>query len=213
MWCFPVGATTRSCRIDLVHCPYCSSPSTRVVDSRLTEPGDAIRRRRECEGCSQRFTTYERAEAEPVTVRKRNGKRERFDRQKLLRGLNRAANKRPVTDAQLESLADAIAARVRRLGPEADAELIGELCLRGLSELDPVSGVMFASVYRNFDDLAELEAELQRIRSEPVAGSNQLALDRPSDVPSDVSTSIGLSPRGQRRGAEKKPDRTRSPHA
>lgn len=196
-----------------MHCPYCDSSSTRVVDSRLSEPGDAIRRRRECEGCSQRFTTYERAEAEPVTVRKRGGKRERFDRQKLLRGLGRAANKRPVSDAQLEALADAIGTRVRRLGPEADAELIGELALRGLVELDPVSGVMFASVYRNFNDLDELAAELQRIRSEPVAGTGQLALDRASDVPSDVSTSIGLSPRGQRRGGEKKPDRTRSPHA
>jgi transcriptional repressor NrdR len=180
------------------------------VDSRLTEPGDAIRRRRECEGCSQRFTTYERAEAEPVTVIKRGGKRERFDRQKLLRGLSRAANKRPVSDAQLESLADAIAARVRRMGPEADAELIGELSLRGLGELDPVSGVMFASVYRNFNDLGELEAELQRIQSEPVAGSNQLALDR---GPSAPDASIDLSPRGQRRGTKREARSTRSSHA
>jgi transcriptional repressor NrdR len=193
-----------------MHCPYCGSSSTRVVDSRLTEPGDAVRRRRECESCAERFTTYERAEAEPVTVRKRNGKRERFDRQKLLRGLSRAANKRPVEDAELEQLADAIATRVRRLGPEADAELIGELALRGLVELDPVSGVMFASVYRSFDDLADLEAELQRIRSEPVAGSGQLALDR---GPSDPSTSIDLSPRGQRRGREKDDRPTRSTHA
>src|SRR5689334_10011386 len=200
MWCFRVHTTTTSCRIGLVHCPYCSHPSTRVVDSRLTEPGDAIRRRRECEDCGQRFTTYERAEAEPVTVLKRGGKRERFDRQKLLRGLGRAANKRPVSDAQLEALADAIAARVRRLGPEADAELIGELALRGLAGLDPVAGILFASVYRNFNDLDELAAELQRIRSEPVAGEGQLALDRASDVPSDASTSIGLSPRSQRRG-------------
>jgi transcriptional repressor NrdR len=181
-----------------------------VVDSRLTEPGDAVRRRRECESCQERFTTYERAEAEPVTVRKRNGKRERFDRQKLLRGLSRAANKRPVTDAQLEQLADAIAARVRRLGPEADAELIGELSLRGLVELDPVSGIMFASVYRSFDDLADLEAELQRIRAEPVAGSGQLALGR---GPSDSTASIDLSPRGQRRGRNKDDRPTRSSHA
>src|SRR3954468_4842114 len=212
MWCFRGRSTTTSCRIHLVHCPYCSHSSTRVVDSRLTEPGDAIRRRRECEGYGQRFTTYERAEAEPVTVRKRGGKRERFDRQKLLRGLNRAANKRPVSDAQLEALADAIAARVRRLGPEADAELIGELALRGLAGLDPVSGVMFASVYRNFNDLGQLEAELQPPPAEPGAGVNQLALDGPP-VPSDPDASIGLSPRGQRRGAEKKPDRARSSHA
>src|SRR4051812_43152958 len=210
MWCFRGRSTTTSCRIHLVHCPYCSHSSTRVVDSRLTEPGDAIRRRRECDGCSQRFTTYERAEAEPVTVRKRGGRRERFDRQKLLRGLSRAANKRPVPDAQLEALADAIAARVRSMGPEADAELIGELAMRGLVELDPVSGVMFASVYRNFNDLGELEAELQRIRSEPVAGSNQLALDR---GPSAPGVSIDLSPRGQRRGRNKDARSTRSTHA
>ena len=183
------------------------------MDSRLTEPGDAIRRRRECEGCRQRFTTYERAEVEPVAVRKRGGRRERFDRQKLLRGLSRAANKRPVSDAQLEQLADAIAARVRSMGPEADAELIGELALRGLVELDPVSGVMFASVYRNFNALGELEAELRRIQSEPVAGSGQLALDRAGDLPSDSNTSIGLSPRGQRRGGKTTSDRARSSHA
>ena len=181
------------------------------MDTRPIDSG-GLRRRRECEGCSQRFTTYERAEAEPVTVRKRNGKRERFDRQKLLRGLNRAANKRPVSDAQLEALADAIAARVRRLGPEADAELIGELALRGLVELDPVSGVMFASVYRNFNDLGELEAELQRIRSEPVAGTGQLALDR-DPVPSEPNASIGLSPRSQRRGRKTEARSTRSDHA
>src|SRR3954451_10303024 len=199
IWCFGGCRTTTSCRIQLVHCPYCSHPSSRVVDSRLTEPGDAIRRRRECEACHQRFTTYERAEAEPVTVIKRGGKRERFDRQKLLRGLSRAANKRPVAETQLEALADALAARVRSMGPEADAELIGELALRGLGELDPVSAVMFASVYRNFNDLGELESELQRIRSEPVTGINQLALDGPS-VPSDADASIGLSLRVQRRG-------------
>jgi transcriptional repressor NrdR len=199
-----------------VSCPYCGSPSTRVVDSRLTEPGDSVRRRRECQACAQRFTTYERAEAEPVMVRKRNGKRERFDRQKLLRGLVRAANKRPVTDAQLEALADAIAARVRRIGPEADAEVIGELALRGLVELDPVTGILFASVYRNFTDLAELEAELQRIRSEPVAGDDQMALESTvsdAPVPSDPAVSIGLSPRSPRRGESREARATRRRHA
>ena len=151
-----------------MHCPFCDHPSTRVVDSRLSDPGDAVRRRRECDSCDGRFTTYERVEAAPVSVRKRDGSRERFDRQKLLRGLARAANKRPVTEAQLERLADAIALRVRRAGPEVDAAAVGELALRGLVELDPVSGLLFASVYRNFGDLSELEAELHRIRSEPI---------------------------------------------
>jgi transcriptional repressor NrdR len=188
-----------------VHCPYCEHPSTRVVDSRLTDPSQ-VRRRRECEGCGQRFTTYERVEAAPIAVLKRDGRREQFDRQKLLRGLVRAANKRPVSEDQLEQLADSIAARVRRGGrAEVDASALGDLSLRGLAELDPVTGLLFASVYRNFRDLSELEAELQRIRSEPVAGDDQLALDQTassSPDPSDPTASIGPSPRTPRRGGK-----------
>ena len=182
-----------------MHCPYCGNDSTRVVDSRLTEPGDAVRRRRECDACHERFTTYERAEAVPVTVVKRDGRRERFDRQKLLRGLVRAANKRPVSDEQLERLADEIAVRVRRIGPEADAETIGELALRGLVELDPVTALLFASVYRNFRDLGELEAELQRIRSEPLPGEGQLALAG-APVPSDPRATLDDPPTHTPRG-------------
>jgi len=198
-----------------VHCPYCSHASTRVVDSRLTDPG-SVRRRRQCEGCGERFTTYERAEATPVTVLKRDGRREQFDRQKLLRGLMRAANKRPVSEAQLDELADAIAVRIRRAGPEVEASLLGELSLRGLAELDPVSGVLFASVYRNFRDLSELESELQRIRSEPVAGDDQLALDQAAPTtpdPSDPAANIGPSPSTQRRGDGREARLTRRRHA
>jgi len=206
-----------------VHCPYCSHSSTKVIESRLPEPA-SVRRRRECEGCGERFTTYERVEATPVTVIKRDGRREQFDRQKLLRGLVRAANKRPVSEEQLDQLANEIAARVRRGGSEVDASLVGELSLRGLAELDPVSGLLFASVYRNFGDLSELEAELQRIRSEPVAGDDQLALDQaasPASDPSDPAANIDPSPRTPRRGRRQaeqspseKPDRvTRRRHA
>jgi transcriptional repressor NrdR len=176
-----------------VLCPFCSFESTRVVDSRLTEPGDAIRRRRECAGCANRFTTYERAEAASATVVKRDGRREHFDRQKLLRGLGRAANKRPVTDEQLEQLADWVAAEVRGHGPEVDAERLGELSLRGLARIDPVSAILFASVYRQFADLGELEAEVRRLKEEPATGTDQLALEDPS-VPSDSASSIGRSP-------------------
>jgi transcriptional repressor NrdR len=186
-----------------------------VVDSRLTDPA-SVRRRRQCEGCGERFTTYERAEATPVTVLKRDGRREQFDRQKLLRGLMRAANKRPVSEEQLEELADAIAGRVRGAGPEVDASLLGELSLRGLAELDPVSGVLFASVYRNFRDLSELEAELQRIRSEPVAGDDQLALDQAASTtpdPSDPAASIGPSPSTRPRGDGREARLTRRRHA
>ena len=178
-------------------CPFCSFESTRVVDSRLTEPGDSVRRRRECASCGGRFTTYERVEEAPVTVVKRDGRRERFDRQKLLRGLRRAAGGRPPSDEQLEQLADAIAAEVRRGGPEAEAEQVGELALRGLARLDPVTAILFASVYRRFADLRELEAEVRRLEEEPLPGAGQLALEA-SAVPSEPGSNIGRSPQGDR---------------
>jgi transcriptional repressor NrdR len=99
-----------------MRCPYCQFDSTRVVDSRLAEPGDSIRRRRECAHCGERFTTYERAEGPMVVVRKRDGQREQFDRDKLVRGMLRATNKRPVAVSELEELADRIAGEARRRG-------------------------------------------------------------------------------------------------
>jgi transcriptional repressor NrdR len=166
-------------------CPLCGFDSTRVVDSRLTTARDAMRRRRECDGCGQRFTTYERAEALPLVVLKRDGSRERFDRQKLLRGLGRAASKRPVTDEQLDQVADSIVAEVGRLGGEATAEQVGDLAERGLARVDPVSAIQFASVYRNLADLDELEAVVRRYKTEEAG-------------PSDPSSNIGLSPQGAR---------------
>jgi transcriptional repressor NrdR len=175
-----------------VNCPFCQFESTRVVDSRLTDPGDSVRRRRECASCGNRFTTYERVEEPPVTVVKRDGDRERFDRQKLLRGLVRAANKRPVSDEQLQQLAEEITAAIRGLGPEVPAAQIGELALRGLARLDPVTAIQFASVYRNFASLDELEDEVRRLKNEPIAGIDQLEIEDP--VLSDPKSSIGLSP-------------------
>jgi transcriptional repressor NrdR len=177
-----------------VHCPFCSG-ATRVVDSRLSEPGDAVRRRRECEQCGERFTTYERIEEPSVTVLKRGGRRERFDRQKLLRGLVRAANKRPVSDEQLERLAESISSEVRRGGAEVEAGTIGDLAERGLASLDPVAAIQFASVYRNLADLDELEAVVRRFKEEPLPGADQLPLDAP--VPSDAERIIGRSPQGE----------------
>lgn len=167
-----------------MRCPFCASPKTGVVETRLPDPGDAVRRRRECASCGERFTTYERVEAPPIDVVKRDGSRERFDRQKLLRGLSRAAGGRPVSDEQLEGLANSIAASLRGRGPVADASVIGDLCVRGLADLDPVSGILFASVYRKFADLAELEEEVRRLKVQ----------DRP--VPSDPRGKIGRSPSG-----------------
>jgi transcriptional repressor NrdR len=172
-----------------VDCPFCASDSTRVLETRGT------RRRRECGACGNRFTTVERVES-PVEVVKRDGRRERFDRQKLLRGLRRAAGGRPVTEEQLDGLADEIAAEVRRGGPEAGAEQIGELAVQGLARIDPVTGIQFASVYRRFADLDELEAEVRRLR-DAVA------------VPSDSGSSIGRSPvnrpTDRRRGHARQP--------
>ena len=174
-----------------MHCPFCSSADTRVVDSRLAEPGDAVRRRRECEQCGERFTTYERAEQPRVMVVKRDGSRERFDRQKLLRGLARAAGGRPVSDEQLEAVAGWIVAEVRRDGAEVAAGRVGELAERGLARVDPVSAIQFASVYRNLADLDELEAVVRRFKEDPLPGADQLAID--GAVPSAAQSSMGLS--------------------
>ena len=187
-------SATRGSRIEcLVHCPFCSSDSTRVVDSRLSEPGDAVRRRRECEQCGERFTTYERAEEPRVMVTKRDGRRERFDSQKLLRGLARAAGGRPVSDAQLEAVAGWIAAELRRDGAEVEAGRVGELAERGLARVDPVSAIQFASVYRNLADLDELEAVVRRFKEDPLPGADQLAIEE-EVVPSGTESSIDLSP-------------------
>jgi transcriptional repressor NrdR len=173
-----------------VHCPFCASESTQVIDTRSAD--DAIRRRRECSACAQRFTTYERAEEPRVTVIKRDGTRERFDRQKLLRGLARAAGGRPVSEEQLETVAAWIAAEVRRGGAEVEAGRVGDLAERGLARVDPVSAIQFASVYRNLADLDELESVVRRFKEDPLPGEDQLAMQ--STVPSDPRRSIGLSP-------------------
>ena len=158
-----------------MHCPYCGSESTSVVDTR--EAGDAVRRRRECGGCGNRFTTYERAETN-VTVLKRDGRRERFDSQKLLGGLERAANKRPVSSEQLVELSESIAAAVRRSGPEVEAGQIGDLAERGLAVLDPVSAIQFASVYRNLGDLDELEATCVESDADLIRAGVERVLDQ-----------------------------------
>ena len=172
-----------------MQCPYCGSTQHRVVDSR--EAADAIRRRRQCEHCDQRFTTYERAESVRMHVVKRDGRREPFDRDKLLRGLQRAAAKRPIEPERLDEVVASIEAAVRREGGEVPAEWVGELALGGLARLDRVAAVMFASVYRSIEDLSAFEAELRRLESEPLPGPDQLSIEVLQDeaVPSaDKST-------------------------
>jgi transcriptional repressor NrdR len=188
LWSGEESSTTGS-RIAHVHCPFCSSDSTQVIDTRPIP--DGVRRRRECTACGERFTTHEHAEEPRLELVKRDGRRERFDRQKLLRGLARASGGRPVTADQLESVADWIVVEARRGGPEVEASRVGDLAERGLARVDPVSAIQFASVYRNLRDLDELEAVVRRFKEDPLPGEDQLAIDSP--VPSGAKSSIARS--------------------
>jgi transcriptional repressor NrdR len=190
-----------------MRCPYCQFESTRVVDSRLVDPGDSIRRRRECASCGERFTTHEQASGPMVYVHKRDGSREQFDRDKLIRGMLRSTNKRPVEVSELEELADKIAGEARRRGGEVEAEWIGERVLRGLARLDRVSALLFACIYRSFEDLSDFESELERLKSEPVLGDDQLPLVLPSDPRERIGTSPSGTPGGHAEGELKPPVR------
>ena len=163
-----------------MRCPFCAHDDSQVKDSRPSEDNTSIRRRRECAGCGARFTTHERAEGVSLGVRKRDGRREAFDRHKLLGGLLRAAAKRPVTVPELEAVADSIESEVRRQGGEAEAERVGELALRALISLDRVAAIRFASVYRNFDGLDDFEAELRALSAAPDPSDPQGSIASPA---------------------------------
>ena len=142
-------------------CPFCGHVADKVVDSRESKPGDAIRRRRECLRCEQRFTTYERIDEIPYMVVKKDSRREKFDRQKVLSGLLRASEKRPVSMGQLEELVNVVESLVVD-SPERECSTtrIGELLMDELRQIDKVAYVRFASVYRNFQDEEEFLKEL-----------------------------------------------------
>jgi transcriptional repressor NrdR len=145
-----------------VKCPFCGHTKDKVVDSRESGPGDAIRRRRECLGCGRRFTSYERIEEIPFLVIKKDGRREAFDRAKLMAGLHRACEKRPVPALALTRLVDEVEQLVAE-SPDRELEtrVIGERVMERLRELDKVAYVRFASVYRQFEDAQEFMAELR----------------------------------------------------
>ena len=144
-----------------MRCPYCRSEEDRVVDSRVAERGRAIRRRRECLGCGRRYTTFERVEESPPTVVKRDGHEEPFERAKMVEGIRRAVKNRPVTDEQIDALADAVEDAVRVDGRRrvSSAE-IGREVLDRLRALDDVAYLRFASVYKGFQELTDFEREL-----------------------------------------------------
>jgi transcriptional repressor NrdR len=149
-----------------MRCPFCRLSDSRVLDSRPTEEGDSIRRRRECGGCGKRFTTYEKVDGLLLVIVKKDGRRETFDRQKLLLGLIKACQKRPVSTEGLEAVVDSIERDLRNLmEPEVKSEYIGELVMSHLRELDEVAYVRFASVYREFRDAESFMQELKDLLS------------------------------------------------
>ena len=145
-------------------CSFCGHPEDKVIDSRAAEKGDVIRRRRECESCTRRFTTYERVEDVLPTVVKKDGRREPFDRQKLVRGLRIACNKRPVSVERIELAADAIEREAQESERrEITASELGDRVMNHLRELDEVAYVRFASVYRSFRDIDQFLTELGKL--------------------------------------------------
>ncbi len=147
-----------------MQCPYCDFQDTRVIDSRLSEGKDAIRRRRECISCEKRFTTYERREPLRLVVIKRDGTREPFDRAKLRAGITKACAKRPVPEEDIEYMVDEIEAELReRRRHEVTSRRLGDMALVRLRRLDMVSYLRFASVYRQYTDVDQFRSELVRL--------------------------------------------------
>ena len=145
-------------------CPFCGHLQDKVVDSRESKEGDAIRRRRQCLGCQRRFTSYERIDEIPYMVVKKDGRRERFDRQKVLAGILKACEKRPVSMVQLESIADKAEIMVQESSErEVATGTIGAMIMRELKNLDKVAYVRFASVYLDFKDVPEFMNELKEL--------------------------------------------------
>lgn len=182
-----------------MRCPFCGNDESRVVDSRDSESGDAVRRRRECVGCERRYTTYERIDEVPLVVCKRDGREELYSRAKLLNGMLRACEKREIAREVLERAVDEIENELRRTGdPPVSTQLVGELALRRLRDIDKVAYVRFASVYRQFDDIEEFQRELARLEegADPLPGERPLpGLDDELDV---LAEHVLTGPRGGR---------------
>ncbi|MEQ8858759.1 MAG: transcriptional regulator NrdR [Pseudomonadales bacterium] len=156
-----------------MHCPFCGADDTKVIDSRLVADGDSVRRRRECQACSERFTTFETAELVMPRVVKRDGTREPFDEDKLRRGLTRALEKRPVSIEQIESAINHIMHNLRSTGErELPSLTVGEEVMNELRRIDGVAYVRFASVYRDFQDVSEFEKEIKTLTGTPGQGSD-----------------------------------------
>ncbi len=149
-----------------MRCPFCGNSEDRVVDSRESREGEVIRRRRECVRCARRFTSYEKIEHLPFQVVKRDQRREQYDRGKLMQGLQIACRKRPVPQAELERVADAIEAAMHDSGErEISSQQLGRMVMDRLRDLDEVAYIRFASVYREFMDLQQVKKEIEQVLS------------------------------------------------
>jgi transcriptional repressor NrdR len=157
-----------------LRCPRCNQGGTRVIDSRDLEAGSTIRRRRECEACSYRFTTYERPEGARLSVIKRDGSRQDFDRSKLTAGLMRALEKRPVTLARVEEAVDDIESQLRARGePEVSSKAIGQMATEALRDIDQLAYIRFASVYHSYEDISTLKREVDRLMRQHAAATEE----------------------------------------
>jgi transcriptional repressor NrdR len=152
-----------------MRCPWCDADDDRVVDSRPAEGGVAIRRRRECNACRRRYTTFERIEEVGLVVVKRDGSKEPFDREKLAASIRKALAGRPVTATEVEIMVDRILARLRRRGPEIASSLVGQEVLSALRRADEVAYVRFASVYKEFEGVADFQRELVSLQKKEPA--------------------------------------------
>lgn len=145
-------------------CPYCNNPNTRVIDSRPSDENNSIRRRRQCDECSRRFTTYEKIETIPLVVIKKDNNREPYDRSKIEAGVFRSCHKRPISVDQINALIDEIETQIfNREEKEVPSHVIGEMVMEKLKNLDPVAYVRFASVYREFKDVNTFMEELKKL--------------------------------------------------
>ena len=178
-----------------MRCPFCGHLEDKVVDSRETREGDAIRRRRECLDCGRRFTSYERVEEAPLLVVKKDGRREPFDRDKLVKGMSAACQKRPVSLAQLEEAAGDIQARlIERPDREIPSRDLGEMVMDTLKALDSVAYVRFASIYREFRDLSDFVKHLEGLVV-PARAAAIRAARAPEAVPAPVPLQVAGAPK------------------
>ena len=175
-----------------MHCPYCQHTDTRVIDSRVSEDGATIRRRRECEACGERFSTLETVELKLPAIIKNDGSREAFDARKVRVGFDRALQKRPVSEEQIEAAVRAVVRAARMSGErELPSRRIGEFVMEQLRKLDHVGYVRFASVYRSFEDVADFREEIEKLERELPPAASQLPLLQGAEV-------VPLEPHGER---------------